>query len=42
MLVTADIHARTVELVEYGRRFELEVRGKSGPIVAHEVVGIPE
>ena len=42
MLVTEDIYARTVQLVDYGRRFELEVRGKSGPIVAHEVVGIPE
>lgn len=42
MLVTDDIHARTVEAVEYGRRFELDVRGKSGPIVAHEVIGLTD
>ena len=40
MLVTEAIFARTGDSVEYGRRFELDLRGKSGLIVAHEVVGL--
>jgi adenylate cyclase len=39
MLVTDDIRARTASAVHYGRRFDLDVRGKTGRIVAHEVLG---
>jgi adenylate cyclase len=40
MLVTDGIHARTHHSVQFGRRFDLDLRGKSGRIVAHEVLGI--
>jgi class 3 adenylate cyclase len=38
-LVSEGIHARTADRVEYGRRLELEVPGKAGPIKAYEVIG---
>ncbi|MGI9647308.1 MAG: adenylate/guanylate cyclase domain-containing protein [Acidimicrobiia bacterium] len=40
MLVTDDIQARTAATVEYGRRFDLDIRGKAGQIIAHEVLGL--
>ena len=42
MLVTDDIRVRTHHSVHFGRRFDLDVRGKLGRIVAHEVLGITE
>jgi len=40
MLVTDRIRARTLQSVHFGREFDLDLRGKSGRIVAHEVLGI--
>lgn len=40
MLVTNEVQARTVGRVEYGRRFDLDLAGKDGHVVAHEVVGL--
>ncbi|MGI9585916.1 MAG: adenylate/guanylate cyclase domain-containing protein [Acidimicrobiia bacterium] len=39
MLVTEAIRARTSASVDYGQQFELDLRGKTGRIVAHEVLG---
>lgn len=41
MLVTEDMRTRTEAAVTFGRRFELDLRGKTGQIVAHEVLGLP-
>lgn len=40
MLVTNDVHDRTADSVEFGREFELDLRGKDGLVVAHEVLGL--
>lgn len=40
ILVSEGIHANTVEDVEYGRGFELELPGKAEQIAAYEVVGL--
>ena len=40
MLVTEDIRERTSTAVEYGRRFDLDLPGKDGHVVAHEVLGL--
>jgi len=38
MLVTEAVQAATIDSIEYGRRFDLELPGKDGHVVAHEVV----
>ena len=40
ILVTEAVRDRTITSVEYGRRFELDLRGKDGRVVAHEPVGL--
>ena len=40
ILVSAGIQAKTVDTVEYGRRFELSLPGKTGQIAAYEVIGL--
>lgn len=42
MLVCKDVRAQTAEQVEFGERFELDLRGKDGHVVAYEVVGLRE
>lgn len=42
MLVTDEVRAVTGDAVEYGDRFELELRGKGEQVAAHEVVGLVE
>jgi adenylate cyclase len=42
MLVTADVHKRTVGRVEYGPPFELDLPGKDSQVVAYPVVGLAE
>jgi class 3 adenylate cyclase len=39
MLVTEAVQAATIDSIEYGRRFDLELPGKDGHVIAHEVVG---
>jgi len=38
MLVTEAVQAATIDSIEYGRRFDLELPGKDGHVVAHEVI----
>ena len=38
MLVTEAVQAATIDSIEYGRRFDLELPGKYGHVVAHEVI----
>ena len=40
MLVTEAVQARTEDAVEFGRRFDLDVPGKDGHVVAYEVMGL--
>lgn len=40
MLVTEAIRSRAGSAIQYGQRFDLDLRGKTGRIVAHEVLGI--
>ena len=40
MLVTDNIRVRTLDSVEYGRRFDLDLPGKDDQVVAHEVIGL--
>ena len=40
MLVTQEVWSQTVDSVEYGRRFDLDLPGKDGHVVSYEVVGI--
>ena len=40
MLVTDNIQVRTLDSVEYGRRFDLSLPGKDDQVVAHEVIGL--
>ena len=40
MLVSEDVQTRTISRVDYGRRFELDLPGKDGHVVAYEVVGL--
>ena len=40
MLVTDAVQARTSTTVEYGRRFDLELPGKDGRVIAYEVLGL--
>jgi adenylate cyclase len=40
MLVTEAIRSRTGSSVHYGQQFDLDLRGKTGRIVAHEVLSI--
>lgn len=42
ILVSEGIQAKTVDSVEYGRRFELDLPGKAGQMTAYEVVGVSE
>ncbi len=42
VLVSSGIRAKTVDGVEYGRQFELDLPGKTGQITAHEVMGLTE
>lgn len=42
ILVSEGIQANTVDSVEYGRRFELDLPGKAGQMTAYEVVGVSE
>jgi len=42
ILVSEGIYSRTVDRVEYGRRFELDLPGKAGQITALEVIGLAE
>jgi class 3 adenylate cyclase len=37
MLVSDSVHGLTLGQIEYGRRFELDLRGKAGRVVAHEL-----
>lgn len=39
MLVTDEVRARTSNTVEFGREFHLDLPGKDGRVLAHEVVG---
>ena len=38
MLVTDAVRTRTQDRVEFGKRFNLDLRGKAGVIAAHEVL----
>lgn len=40
MLVCDDVQALTAEQVEFGQRFELDLRGKDEHVVAFEVLGL--
>jgi adenylate cyclase len=40
MLVTQEVMSQTVNRVEYGRRFDLDLPGKDGHVVSYEVVGL--
>jgi adenylate cyclase len=40
MLVTETVHSGTIGRVEYRRRFDLDLPGKDGHVVAHEVVSL--
>lgn len=40
MLVSSAVHQRTAHAVSFGRRFELDLRGKAGPVVAHEATSL--
>jgi class 3 adenylate cyclase len=40
ILVTDAVRERTITSVEYGRRFDLDLRGKDGRIVAYEAVAL--
>lgn len=40
MLVTDNIQVRTLDSVEYGRRFDLDLPGKDDQVTAHEVIGL--
>jgi class 3 adenylate cyclase len=42
MLVTDHMRAATESVVTFGRRFDLDLRGKTGSIVAHEVLGMAD
>jgi class 3 adenylate cyclase len=42
ILVSEGTQAKTVDSVEYGRRFELDLPGKAGQMAAYEVVGVSE
>mgnify|MGYP001819535039 CR=1 FL=1 len=42
MLVTEQVHERTIGRVEYGQRFELELPGKDAQVVAYHVVGLTD
>jgi len=42
ILVSEEIKAETVDTIEYGRRFELELSGKAGHITAYEAIGLAE
>ena len=42
MLVTEAVHAKTVDKVNYGQRFELDLPGKDSHVVAFSVVGLAE
>jgi adenylate cyclase len=42
MLVTAKVHSATIGRVVYGRRFDLDLPGKDGHVIGHEVVGLTE
>jgi class 3 adenylate cyclase len=40
MLVSDAVHELTQDFVTFGRRYELDVRGKFGSVIAHEVLSI--
>ncbi len=40
MLVTEAIRSKATQNVEYGRRFDLDLPGKDGHVVAFEVIGL--
>lgn len=40
ILVTDAVYQRTLSDVDFGRRFELDLRGKAGQVIAHEVNGL--
>ncbi len=40
ILVSENIRANTLEGVEYGRRFELDLPGKEGKVAAYQVIGL--
>ena len=40
ILVTDAVRDKTVADIEYGRRFDLDLPGKDGQVVAHEPVGL--
>ena len=42
MLVTETVQARTANDVRYGRRFDLNLPGKDGRVVAYEAVGLAD
>jgi adenylate cyclase len=42
MLVTENVHAGTLDRVEYGHQFELELPGKDAHVVAYAVVGLTD
>ena len=42
MLVTDAVKTRTEDAVEFGRRFDLDLPGKDGHVIAYEVVGLPD
>lgn len=42
MLVTEAVRTRTQDRVEFGRQFDLDLRGKAGVIPAHEVLRVPD
>ena len=40
ILVSDAVFEEARDEVEFGRRFELDIRGKAGRVVAHEVLGL--
>lgn len=42
MLVSSDVRERAGDSVTYGGRHELDLKGKVGLVVAHEVLSIPQ
>jgi adenylate cyclase len=40
MLVSNAVHRRTAHTVTFGQRYELDLRGKAGPVVAHEPISL--
>ena len=40
ILVSDAVFEETRDLVEFGRRFDLDIRGKAGQVTAHEVLGL--